>query len=135
MMNCNKIFTLFPQVPAYLLKTINWNVFKIATRTLRSVFGTRVLDTHNLTGKVSPAFPDRMPKAKLGEALVNGIVQTVAERCNLTDNIVHTYITIKCTDAGKWLRKQLEKRMQQNKVEEAKKRKAEDTKQQSKLKT
>ncbi|KAL0871331.1 hypothetical protein ABMA27_005073 [Loxostege sticticalis] len=39
----------------------------------------KILATHNLTGKVSPAFPDRMPKAKLDEALVNDIVQTVAE--------------------------------------------------------
>ncbi|KAL0821887.1 hypothetical protein ABMA28_005287 [Loxostege sticticalis] len=98
MMNFNSIFSLPTGAhrrwqragTAYLLKTINWNVFKIATRRLKSVFGRRVLDTHNFTGKVSPAFPDRMPKAKLDEALVNDIVQTVAERCNVPDNIVQS---------------------------------------------
>ncbi|KAL0871333.1 hypothetical protein ABMA27_005075 [Loxostege sticticalis] len=116
-------------VPAYLLKTINWNVHKIATRKLlQSVFGRRVLATHNLTGKVSPAFPDKMPKAKLDEALVNDIVQTVAERCNVTENPVRTCITIKCADEGKWLRKQLTKLKAKKKEDLEKKRKAEEKK-------
>ncbi|KAL0871332.1 hypothetical protein ABMA27_005074 [Loxostege sticticalis] len=121
------------QVPAYLMKTINWNIYKIATRKLlKSVFGRRVLATHNLTGKVSPAFPDRMPKAKLDEALVNDIVQTVAERCNVTENTVRTCITIKCADEGKWLRKQLQKLKEKKKEENTKKRKAEEKKLQNK---
>lgn len=47
-----------------------------------------MLATHSLTGKPSPAFPNKPAKKKLDAALVNDIVQTVVEKCGVPENVV-----------------------------------------------
>ncbi|XP_069361259.1 protein insensitive-like [Maniola hyperantus] len=104
------------QVPARLIKNLDWTSYTNATRKLlTAVFTRKVLATHSLTGKPSPAFPDKPAKKKLDPVLVNDIVQTVVEKCRVPENVVRTSITTKCADESKMFRTR-----QQNK----KKRKA-----------
>ncbi|CAG4952417.1 unnamed protein product [Colias eurytheme] len=92
-------------VPARLLKHMDWTSYTNATRKLlTAVFPRNVLATHSLTGKRSPAFPDKPAKKKLDPALVNDIVQTVVERCSVPENVVRTSITTKCADESKMFR-------------------------------
>ncbi|KAL0871334.1 hypothetical protein ABMA27_005076 [Loxostege sticticalis] len=116
----------FARVPAYILKTIDWSRYKVATRLLlEHVFGKRVLATHNLTGRPSPAFPNRVPKGQLDPDKVRDIIQTVIEHTGVSESLVRTCITIKCADEGKWLRKQLTKLKAKKKEDLEKKRTAE----------
>lgn len=48
----------------------------------------RVLATHSLTGKQSPAFVNKPPKKQLDPKLVEDIVDTVSERCGVPQRIV-----------------------------------------------
>ncbi|CAK1555715.1 unnamed protein product [Leptosia nina] len=92
-------------VPARLLKYMDWTSYTNATRKLlTAVFPRNVLATHSLTGKRSPAFPNKPAKKKLDAALVNDIVQTVVEKCNVPENVVRTSITTKCADESKMFR-------------------------------
>ncbi|XP_037293189.1 early boundary activity protein 2-like [Manduca sexta] len=92
-------------VPSRLLRHINWNSYTSATRKLlTAVFSRRILATHSLTGKPSPAFPNKPAKKKLDPALVNDIVQTVVEKCCVPENVVRTSITTKCADESKMYR-------------------------------
>nr|XP_026495761.1 early boundary activity protein 2-like [Vanessa tameamea] len=92
-------------VPARLLKNMDWTSYTNATRKLlTAVFSRKVLATHSLTGKPSPAFPDKPAKKKLDAALVNDIVQTVVENCSVPENVVRTSITTKCADESKMFR-------------------------------
>ncbi|CAG9564598.1 unnamed protein product [Danaus chrysippus] len=76
-------------VPARLLKHMDWTSYTNATRKLlTAVFSRKVLATHSLTGKPSPAFPDKPAKKKLDPMLVNDIVQTVVEKCCVPENVV-----------------------------------------------
>ncbi|XP_023937127.2 early boundary activity protein 1-like [Bicyclus anynana] len=93
------------EVPARLMKNMDWTSYTNATRKLlTAVFSRTVLATHSLTGKPSPAFPDKPAKKKLDPALVNDIVQTVVERCRVPENVVRTSITTKCADESKMFR-------------------------------
>ncbi|CAG9564586.1 unnamed protein product [Danaus chrysippus] len=86
-------------VPARLLKHMDWTSYTNATRKLlTAVFSRKVLATHSLTGKPSPAFPDKPAKKKLDPMLVNDIVQTVVEKCCVPKKVVRTSITTKCAD-------------------------------------
>ncbi|CAK1549751.1 unnamed protein product [Leptosia nina] len=92
-------------VPAKLLKNMNWSSYTNSTRKLlTAVFPRNVLATHSLTGKRSPAFPNKAAKKILEPALVNDIVQTVVERCKVPENLVRTSITTKCADESKRVR-------------------------------
>ncbi|CAG9564589.1 unnamed protein product [Danaus chrysippus] len=92
-------------VPARLLKHMDWTSYTNATRKLlTAVFSRKVLATHSLTGKPSPAFPDKPAKKKLDPMLVNDIVQTVVEKCCVPENVVRTSITTKCADESKMFR-------------------------------
>ncbi|CAH0400956.1 unnamed protein product [Chilo suppressalis] len=64
----------------------------------------RVLATHSLTGKASPAFPNKPAKEKLDPRLVQDIVQTVMDKCGVTESQVRTVITTKCADECKMSR-------------------------------
>ncbi|XP_059052555.1 protein insensitive-like [Achroia grisella] len=99
------------QVPARVLKNINWSSYTAATRKLlNAVFSHRELATHSLTGKPSPAFPGRPPKKKLNPILINDIVQTVMDRCNVPESVVRTSITTKCADESKMYRAKKQKK-------------------------
>ncbi|XP_050682288.1 uncharacterized protein LOC126977487 isoform X2 [Leptidea sinapis] len=92
-------------VPARLLNKIDWRSYTSATRVLlQAVFPRRVLATHSLTGKQSPAFADKPAKQCLDTKLVEDIVNTVSERCGVAKRIVRSCITTKCTDEAKLYR-------------------------------
>ncbi|XP_049875897.1 protein insensitive-like [Pectinophora gossypiella] len=77
------------KVPSSLLNRLNWSSYTNVTRKLlTAVFSRNVLATHSLTGRPSPAFPDKPAKKKLNSAIVNDIVQTVVQRCNVAENLV-----------------------------------------------
>ncbi|XP_047523514.1 protein insensitive-like [Pieris napi] len=93
------------KVPVKIYTSIKWDSYTIATRKLlTAVFPRHILATHSLTGKRSPAFPNRPAKEKLNPKLINDIVKTVAEKCGVAENIVRTAITNKCADEGKMMR-------------------------------
>ncbi|KAJ0174556.1 hypothetical protein K1T71_009664 [Dendrolimus kikuchii] len=108
-------------IPSRLFRHINWNSYTSATRKLlTAVFSRRILATHSLTGKPSPAFPNKPAKKKLDPALVNDIVQTVVEKCCVPENVVRTSITTKCADESKMFRtrqKNTRKRKQKTNTE------------------
>ncbi|KAG6445073.1 hypothetical protein O3G_MSEX003715 [Manduca sexta] len=92
-------------VPARLLNEIDWNSHTSATRQLlQAIFPRKVLATHSLTGKQSPAFTNKPPKKILDPVLVEDIVKTVSTRCGVPKNLVRNSITIKCTDEAKLYR-------------------------------
>ncbi|XP_047992842.1 protein insensitive-like [Leguminivora glycinivorella] len=95
-------------VPRRLLNDIDWISYSAATRQLlQAIFPRRVLATHSLTGKQSPAFMNIPPKKRLDPKIVNDIVDTVAERCGVSKRLVRGSITIKCTDEAKLYRNRL----------------------------
>ncbi|XP_075980540.1 uncharacterized protein LOC142979495 [Anticarsia gemmatalis] len=101
------------KVPLRLLNDIDWNSHTNATRQLlQAVFPRRVLATHCLTGKQSPAFMNRPPKKILDPKLVEDIVKMVSTRCGVPKNLVRNSITIKCTDEAKLYRKRLQYKLQ-----------------------
>ncbi|CAG4956875.1 unnamed protein product [Parnassius apollo] len=97
-------------VPSRLLKNMDWSTHTYATRKLlRAVFPRSVLATHSLTGKPSPAFPNKPAKKRLDPALVNDIVQTVVDNCCVPESVVRASITTKCADESKIFRSCLRK--------------------------
>ncbi|XP_050348193.1 uncharacterized protein LOC126772061 [Nymphalis io] len=61
-------------VPARLMTEIDWTSHTSATRRLLlAVFPRRILATHSLTGKQSPAFANKPPKKQLDPKLVDDI--------------------------------------------------------------
>ncbi|XP_049875776.1 protein insensitive-like [Pectinophora gossypiella] len=93
------------KVPSRLLDRLNWSSYTNVTRKLlTAVFSRNVLATHSLTGRPSPAFPDKPAKKKLNSAIVNDIVQTVVQRCKVSERLVRVSITTKCADEAKMLR-------------------------------
>ncbi|RVE45524.1 hypothetical protein evm_009863 [Chilo suppressalis] len=93
------------EVPGRLLKHMNWSSYTACTRKLlTAVFPREVLATHSLTGKASPAFPNKPAKEKLDPRLVQDIVQTVMDKCGVTESQVRTVITTKCADECKMSR-------------------------------
>ncbi|KAJ2945727.1 hypothetical protein O0L34_g567 [Tuta absoluta] len=92
-------------VPTRLLKQIDGTSHTYATRKLlTAVFPRSVLATHSLTGKSSPAFPNKPAKKKLDPTLVNDIIQIVCEKCNVHERDVRNIITTKCADECKMFR-------------------------------
>ncbi|XP_063537536.1 protein insensitive-like [Cydia strobilella] len=95
----------YASVPTRILSQINWSSYTAATRKLlAAVFSRRVLATHSLTGKSSPAFPGKPAKKQLDPRLVDDIVQVVVERCGVPASRVRTIITTKCADENKMFR-------------------------------
>ncbi|XP_023937119.2 early boundary activity protein 2-like isoform X2 [Bicyclus anynana] len=92
-------------VPARLMTEIDWTSYTSATRQLlQAVFPRKILATHSLTGKQSPAFKNKPPKKLLEPQLVDDIVCTVSNRCGVAKRIVRSCITTKCTDEAKLYR-------------------------------
>ncbi|CAH2231604.1 uncharacterized protein LOC120631172 [Pararge aegeria] len=92
-------------VPAKVMADIDWTSYTSATRNLlQAVFPRKVLATHSLTGKQSPAFKNKPPKKLLEPQLVDDIVFTVSKKCGVPKRIVRSCITTKCTDEAKLYR-------------------------------
>ncbi|CAK1555716.1 unnamed protein product [Leptosia nina] len=107
-------------VPARLLEEIDWTSYTSATRQLlQAVFPRRVLATHSLTGKPSPAFADKPAKKCLDPNMVDDIVTLVSERCVVPKRVVRSCITTKCTDEAKLYRnRQMLKKIRQQQNQE-----------------
>ncbi|GAB0097082.1 hypothetical protein DMENIID0001_126780 [Sergentomyia squamirostris] len=93
------------RVPANVLQGINWACFSVATRRiLVAVFSRKILATHSLSGKPSPAFLDRNAKKQLDPLKIQDIVQFVAKNSNVSESNVRSIITAKCADENKMLK-------------------------------
>ncbi|KAI5638423.1 BEN domain-containing protein [Phthorimaea operculella] len=100
-------------VPARLLNELNWGSYSSVTRRLlQAIFPRKVLATHSLTGKQSPAFSNKPAKKCLDPQLIDDIVDTVSQRCGVPKRSVRNCITIKCTDEAKLYRNRLQGRTQ-----------------------
>ncbi|CAF4810329.1 unnamed protein product [Pieris macdunnoughi] len=95
----------YAMVPKGVLANIKWESYKNATRKLLiAVFPREVLATHSMSGKRSPAFPNKPAKAKLDPNVISDIIKTVMARCGVAENIVRMTITTKCADESKMMR-------------------------------
>lgn len=72
----------------------------------------RVLATHCLTGKTSPAFMNCPQKKILDPKLVEDIVNVVSTKCNVPKSLVRNTITITCTDESKLYRNRQQCKLQ-----------------------
>ncbi|XP_073961535.1 uncharacterized protein isoform X2 [Choristoneura fumiferana] len=92
-------------VPRRLMNDINWTTYTTATRQLmQAIFPRRILATHSLSGKPSPAFPHQVAKKRLDPKLVEDIVETVRSRCGAHKQWIRGVITTKCTDEARLYR-------------------------------
>uniref|UniRef100_A0A2A4K211 BEN domain-containing protein n=1 Tax=Heliothis virescens TaxID=7102 RepID=A0A2A4K211_HELVI len=83
-------------------KRVNWKSYTIATRTLLlAVFPRRILATHSLTGKRSPAFQDKPAKMCLDPKIISDVIMEIMDRFNVRENLVRSIITTKCADECK----------------------------------
>ncbi|XP_047526266.1 early boundary activity protein 1-like [Pieris napi] len=95
----------YAMVPKGVLANIKWESYKSATRKLLiAVFPREVLATHSMSGKRSPAFPNKPAKAKLDPNVISDIIKTVMAKCGVAENIVRMTITTKCADESKMMR-------------------------------
>lgn len=96
-----------------VLRAINWNNYKAATRKLlMTLFSREMLASHTLTGRPSPAFMgDRAKplKDKLDQKIIADIISLVTKTCNVSEPMVRTAITTKCADENKMSRMKLNK--------------------------
>ncbi|CAH0694691.1 unnamed protein product [Spodoptera exigua] len=89
----------------YNYKHINWDSYKIATRSLLCLtFSRKTLATHSLTGKKSPAFKHKPAKTCLDPKIITDVVIEVMKRCGVKENLIRTIITNKCSDEAKRLK-------------------------------
>ncbi|KAJ8715160.1 hypothetical protein PYW08_005141 [Mythimna loreyi] len=94
--------------------TVNWKCHTLCTRTLLiALFPRRVLATHSLTGKKSPAFKDKPAKMCLDPKIVSDIILEVRKRFGVRENEVRSIITTKCADECKMFKTRLLKRKSQ----------------------
>ncbi|CAH1154720.1 unnamed protein product [Phaedon cochleariae] len=95
--------------------SINWNSYTAATRKLLiTLFPRKVLATHSLTGKPSPAFltSDKQKKMRLDATIISDIVELISKNCKVSESLVRNVITTKCADENKMYRKRMQKRRQ-----------------------
>ncbi|XP_049875754.1 uncharacterized protein LOC126373609 isoform X2 [Pectinophora gossypiella] len=86
-------------------RKVNWKSYTIATRTLLlAVFPRRILATHSLTGKKSPAFLDKPAKMCLDPKIVTDVIIEICDRFKVKENLVRSIITTKCADECKMLK-------------------------------
>ncbi|CAB3230848.1 unnamed protein product [Arctia plantaginis] len=89
-------------IPREKYKRINWKSYTIATRSLLvAVFPRRVLATHSLTGKASPAFQEKPAKMSLDQRKTADVIAEVVDRFKVRENLVRSIITTKCADECK----------------------------------
>ncbi|VVC90021.1 unnamed protein product [Leptidea sinapis] len=87
---------------------VNWKSYTMATRTLLlATFPRRILATHSLTGKRSPAFQNKPAKMCLDPKIVSDVVIEITSRFNVQENLVRNIITTKCADESKMYKMRL----------------------------
>ncbi|KAJ8712411.1 hypothetical protein PYW07_005253 [Mythimna separata] len=92
-------------VPVTVLTTIDWKSYTNATRLLlQAVFPRRVLAKSSLTGRPSPAFAGKPAKNMLDPLLVEDIIITVTDNCEVPVKLVRNCITVKCADEARLYR-------------------------------
>ncbi|XP_032519118.2 early boundary activity protein 1-like [Danaus plexippus] len=83
-------------------RKVNWKSYTIATRTLLlATFPRRILATHSLTGKRSPAFQNKPAKMCLDPKIVSDIILEITSKFKVKENLVRSIITTKCADECK----------------------------------
>ncbi|KAI8124571.1 Protein insensitive [Lucilia cuprina] len=101
------------RIPAKLYENMNWTSASIATRKLlMAIFDRKVLATHSMTGRPSPAFKDQGKPLKqmLDPLIIADIIFAVTRKCNVSDKEVRNAITTKCADENKMMKLQINKR-------------------------
>ncbi|XP_026746373.1 early boundary activity protein 2-like isoform X2 [Trichoplusia ni] len=94
---------------------VNWKSYTIATRTLLlAVFPRRILATHSLTGKRSPAFQDKPAKMCLDPKIISDVIMEIMDRFNVRENLVRSIITTKCADECKMWKNKVNKKKPRN---------------------
>ncbi|CAK1555710.1 unnamed protein product [Leptosia nina] len=97
-------------------RKVNWKSYTIATRTLLlASFPRRILATHSLTGKRSPAFQNKPAKMCLDPKIVSDVIIEITSRFNVKENLVRSIITTKCADEAKMLKMRIESRKKNTK--------------------
>lgn len=97
-------------IPLNFYESIDWKTPSKATRSLLScVFGEFTLATSTMTGRPSPAFPDKPKKEKLDPKKIEDIIFAVTRKCSVSSKDVRSVIKSKCADAGKILRNLLKR--------------------------
>ncbi|XP_022823300.1 protein insensitive-like [Spodoptera litura] len=92
-------------------KNVNWKSYSIATRTLLlAVFPRRILATHSLTGKKSPAFLHKPAKLCLDPQTVADVIYEIMDKFGVEESLVRATITTKCSDEAKMLKMRHDKR-------------------------
>ncbi|XP_037293045.1 uncharacterized protein LOC115440216 [Manduca sexta] len=92
-------------------KKVNWRSYTIATRTLLlAVFPRRILATHSLTGKRSPAFQDKPAKMCLDPKIISDVIMEIMDRFDVKENLVRSIITTKCADECKMWKARINKK-------------------------
>ncbi|CAH1639229.1 unnamed protein product [Spodoptera littoralis] len=86
-------------------KNVKWKSYTIATRSLLlAVFSRRILATHSLTGKKSPAFLHKPAKMSLDPQAVSDVISEITDKFGVAESLVRATITTKCADEAKMLR-------------------------------
>ncbi|XP_045500768.1 uncharacterized protein LOC123698227 [Colias croceus] len=89
-------------------RKVNWKSYTIATRTLLlATFPRRILATHSLTGKRSPAFQNKPAKMCLDPKIVSDVIIEITSRFKVKENLVRSIITTKCADECKMYKMRL----------------------------
>ncbi|CAK1587088.1 unnamed protein product [Parnassius mnemosyne] len=100
-------------------RKVNWKSYTIATRTLLlATFPRRILATHSLTGKRSPAFQDKPAKMCLDPKIVSDVIIEITSRFKVKENLVRSIITTKCADECKMYKLRLKQKVKLPKDEE-----------------
>ncbi|CAF4810698.1 unnamed protein product [Pieris macdunnoughi] len=90
-------------------RKVNWKSYTIATRTLLlATFPRRILATHSLTGKRSPAFQNKPAKMCLDPKIVSDVLIEITSKFKVKENLVRSIITTKCADEAKMYKMRLE---------------------------
>ncbi|CAB3230839.1 unnamed protein product [Arctia plantaginis] len=97
-------------------KKINWKSYTTATRSLLvALFPRKVLATHSLTGKPSPAFRNKAAKMCLDQNKISAVIMEVVNRFKVRENFVRNIITIKCADECKMWKARCKRNASENK--------------------
>ncbi|KPJ18689.1 hypothetical protein RR48_10633 [Papilio machaon] len=100
-------------------KKVNWKSYTIATRTLLlATFPRRILATHSLTGKRSPAFRNKPAKMCLDPKIVSDVIMEITSRFRVKENLVRSIITTKCADECKMFKLRMKHKNKQEQNQE-----------------
>lgn len=84
------------------LAKIRWTGVSAATRSLLALlFDRQTLGTSSLSGKLSPAFPDRAAKDQLDPRKIQDVIYFIKSLFNSSEREIRNIITVKCADTAK----------------------------------